>query len=301
MNVPLIEPGSVVPGWGMNPGEPALGLISAVATSADGMVFVLCRAPRPVMRVFHADGSSAGTWAFPFVQPHGLWIGPDSRVFTTDLGDHTVRIFDISGNLLQTIGTPGTPGAAGMPFNAPTRAMPSPSGDIYVSDGYGQNRVHRFTAEGKIVHSWGSDGAGPGQFDTPHSLWVDAEERVYVVDRANSRVQVFDGEGNVLDVWSGFCWPHDIFMTAGGHLLITDCAPRDDTSRPYHEIMPSRPIHVFTTDGERLTQTGLAGTRPGEFLDCPHALWIDPAGDLYASEVVTPDRLQKFHGVLRTA
>jgi DNA-binding beta-propeller fold protein YncE len=247
------------------------------------------------MHVFAADGRFEGSWAYPFVQPHGLWIGTDDRIYTTDLGDQTVRIFTWEGELLQTLGTPGVAGEPGTPFNGPTRAVAGPAGDVYVADGYGQNRVHRFGPDGQLRHSWGEAGSGPGQFDTPHSLWVDDQERVYVVDRGNSRVQVFDGDGRFLAAWTGLCWPHDIFLTAEGTAIVTDCAPREPgASRPYHEVMPSQPIAVFTTAGEQIARWGSVGTGSGQFLDCPHSVWIDAAGDVYVSEVITPNRLQKY-------
>ncbi len=165
-----------------------------------------------------ADGTWLGDWEFPVPAPHGLWISPDDRVFITDTDEHVVRIFDRDGNVLQTIGTPGQKGAPGEPFNLPTRAVEGPSGDIYVSDGYGQNWVHRFRADGELITSWGGDGTEPGRFQTPHGIWVDADERVYVVDRANARVQVFDNTGTVLAIWEGFCFPHDIYPDGQRHL-----------------------------------------------------------------------------------
>jgi hypothetical protein len=293
--VPQITPVRVVPGWGRGADAPDLGLISTVATDTRGVVYVLCRAPRAVMHVFAADGRFVRSWEYPFVQPHGLWIGPDDRVFTTDLGDQTVRIFTTEGELLQTLGRPGVVGEPGMPFNGPTRAVAGPSGDVYVGDGYGQNRVHRFSADGRLLHSWGEDGAGPGQFETPHSLWVDRQERVHVVDRGNSRVQIFHGNGQYIEEWTGLCWPHDIFFTPDGVAIVTDCAPREPgTPRPYYDVMPAQPIAVFATTGEQTARWGKSGAGRGEFLDCPHSVWIDPAGDVYVSEVITPNRLQKF-------
>lgn len=298
-----IDPRRAVPGWGFGPDAPAFGLVSTVATAARGTVYVLCRAPRPAMHCFAPDGRFLRTWtAHAFVNPHGLWIGPDGRVFSTDTGDHTVRIFTPDGALLQTLGTPGQPGAPGMPFNQPTRAVAGPSGDIFVSDGYGQNRVHRFAPDGRLLHSWGEPGSGPGQFDTPHSLWVDADERVYVVDRGNGRVQVFDGDGAFVSAWEGFRFPHDIFLAPDGTFLVTDCAPREPASDlPYHRTMPAAPIRRYTRDGAFLGGTGRSGDGPGEFPDCPHAIWIDPEGACYVSEVVSHDRLQKFSGAVAQA
>jgi DNA-binding beta-propeller fold protein YncE len=175
-------------------------------------VYVLSRVPKGALHRFAADGTWLGDWDFPFPAPHGLWMSPDNRVFITDTDEHVVRIFDRDGNVLQTIGSPGHQGEPGKPFNLPTRAVEGPSGDIYVSDGYGQNWVHRFGSDGELITSWGGDGTDPGQFQTPRSIWVDADERVYVVDRANGRVQVFDNVGTVLAIWDGFCFPHDIYQ-----------------------------------------------------------------------------------------
>jgi DNA-binding beta-propeller fold protein YncE len=294
--IPVIDPRRVVPGWGFGPGAPAFGLVSTVATDSRGNAYVLCRTPWPAMHVFEPGGRFLRTWTeHAFVQPHGLWIAPDDRVYTTDTGDHTVRIFTAAGELVQTIGTPGETGAPGMPFNAPTRVVAGPSGDLFVSDGYGQNRIHRFSPDGRLRHSWGEPGSAPGQFDTPHSLWVDERERVYVVDRGNGRIQVFAGDGAFVAEWAGFRFPHDVFITAAGVVLVTDCAPRvPDATVPYHQTMPPAPVRGFTRDGISLGGTGAAGAAPGQFLDCPHSLWIDRHGDVYVGEVVTPDRLQKF-------
>jgi hypothetical protein len=126
-------------------------------------------------------------------------------------------------------------------------------------------------------------------------LWVDGQERVYVVDRANGRVQVFEGDGGFVEEWTGMCWPHDIFLTADGLAIVTDCAPREPgDARPYYEVMPSQPIAVFGLNGELVARSGETGDGSGLFLDCPHALWVDREGDIYVSEVITPNRLQKF-------
>jgi DNA-binding beta-propeller fold protein YncE len=291
-----IDPRRVVPGWGQDPAQPALGLVTAVATDSSGTAYVLCRSPHAVMRLFDPAGRLLRSWTeHAFVQPHGLWIGPDDRVCATDIGDHTVRVFTTAGELVQTLGMPGAVGAPGKPFNQPTRAVIGPSGDFYVADGYGQNRIHRIAPDGALVRSWGEAGTGPGQFDTPHSLWVDRRERVYVVDRGNGRVQVFEGDGTFVSAWGDLCFPHDVFVTADGIVLVTDCAPRrPDASEPYHQALPAHPIRIFADDGALIGETGEAGAAIGQFLDCPHSLWVDPWGDIYVSEVVTPDRLQKF-------
>ena len=115
-----------------------------------------------------------------------------------------------------------------------------------------------------------------------------------MVDRANGRVQVFDAQGAVLAIWDGFSFPHDIFQTRSGTFIVTDCATRDDDSRPYHEQLPAQPLVELTAEGERIGTSGASGTGPGEFPDCPHSLWISPSGDVYVTEVVSHNRLQTF-------
>lgn len=295
----VIEPENVVPGWGFGTGIDDFGLISTVATDSHGRVYVLSRIPNGLLHRFDPDGGWLGDWEHRFTAPHGLWIGPDDRVFITDTGEHVVHIFDCDGHLLQTVGTPGVAGAPGEPFNMPTRAVAGPSGAIYVSDGYGQNWVHVFAADGSHLRSWGGDGNGPGQFDTPHAIWVDANELVYVVDRANGRVQVFDSEGSVLNAWDGFSFPHDIYQLADGTFVVTDCATRDDDSRPYYDQMPPAPIILLDSEGHRIGATGASGESAGMFPDCPHSIWVDRFGDVYVSEVVSFNRLQKFRNGIR--
>ena len=146
-----------------------------------------------------------------------------------------------------------------------------------------------------MITSWGGDGNDPGQFQTPHSIWVDADERVYVVDRANGRVQVFDNDGTVLAIWDGFCFPHDIYQTTSGTFIVTDCATRDDDSRPYHEQMPAKPlIELMPRMASGSALPASVGWAPASFPDCPHSIWISPVGDIYVTEVVTFNRLQKF-------
>ena len=160
----------VVEGWGQ---IPQLGLASAVACDSQDRVYVFNRSPNPAMLVFERDGRFIGSWGEDlFKAPHGIWISPDDEIYTTDTEDHTVRRFSLSGELLQTWGTVDEPGPPGQPFNQPTRAVLSQSGEMYVSDGYGQSRVHRMTLDGEAIVSWGAPGSGPSEFNLPHDVTV---------------------------------------------------------------------------------------------------------------------------------
>src|SRR5262249_8024461 len=178
-------------------------------------VYVFARGPRPVL-VFERDGTPVTSWgAGVFVRPHGLFVGPDDTVWCTDDHDHTVRAFTREGRLLRTLGTsrrPSDTGAtsidsrtirrAGPPFHYPPTLAVGPGGDLYVSDGYGNARVHRFAPDGRLLQSWGEPGSGPGQFHVPHGLAVDQDGTVYVADRENSRLQLFTAGGVYRGEWT---------------------------------------------------------------------------------------------------
>lgn len=272
----------VQPGWGRGPeGVPAFGLVSMVACDANDRVYVFQREPEPVVLVFDPEGRLVARWGQgAFRHPHGIWIGPDQTVLCTDRETHTVTRWTLDGRLLQTWGTPDQPGAPGQPFNEPSRAVLAPTGDLFVSDGYGQHRVHHFTPDGALARSWGEPGTGPGQFGWPvHSLWLDPRGRVLVVDRQNDRVQHFSADGAYLGEWGDFRVPMDIYIDKNQILYLAEGQQR---------------ITIMTLDGEVLSRWGEQGEAPGQFAASPHGCWVDSRGDLYVSEVVAHDRFQKF-------
>src|SRR4051812_19539707 len=185
--------------WAKLPPGYAWPEVAGVATDSRDRVFVFNRGRNPVM-IFDRDGTFLSTWGEGvFVRPHGICIGPDDSVYCTDDGDHTVRKFTPEGGLLFTLGTSGKPsdtGAtsmdfrtiqrAGAPFHYPCNVALSPLGELYVCDGYGNARIHKFTPDGRLLLSWGEPGSGPGQFRIPHGIAVDSDGIVFVADRENS-------------------------------------------------------------------------------------------------------------------
>ncbi|MBI1928726.1 hypothetical protein HYR99_31335 [Candidatus Poribacteria bacterium] len=260
----------VVPGWGQ---IPQLGLVSGVACDSADRVYVFNRSPQPAVLVFNQDGKFLSSWGEDiFKKPHGIWMSPNDEIYTTDTVDHTVRKFSLSGELLMTLGTVDKPGALGMPFNQPTRAVLSQSGELYVSDGYGQSRVHRLTPDGEVIVSWGAPGKGP-------DVTVDKNERVYILDRGNLRCQIFNSNGEYLTEWGALRSPNDLFIDADDVIHIAEGGQR---------------ITIMTVEGEVIGRWGEKGTAPGQFSDSPHGIWIDSHGDLYVSEVISEKRFQKF-------
>lgn len=272
----------VVPHWGRGPqGVPSFGLVSMLAGDDRDRVYVFQRAPEPVMLVFEPDGRLVQRWGEGFFKhPHGVWIAPDQTVYCTDRDRHLVSQWTREGTLLRTWGTPDQAGAPGAPFNEPTRAFVTSNGDLFVSDGYGQFRVHRFAADGTLLRSWGEQGTGPSQFGWPvHSVWVDERNRVLIVDRQNGRVQHFTVEGDYIGEWADLKGPNDVYITPDNTVYIIEGGKR---------------VTIMNLDGTILCQWGEDGTDEGQFSAGPHSGWVDSTGSLYVGEVVAHDRLTKF-------
>ena len=272
----------VVPHWGRGPqGVPAFGLVSMVSCDDQDRVYVFQREPDPSMLVFTPDGTLVDRWGQgDFKHPHGNWMAPDQTLYLTDRDRHTVTQWTREGRLLRTWGTPDQAGAPGEPFNEPSRAILAPTGDLYVSDGYGQHRAHRFGPDGALIRPWGEKGTGPGQFGWPvHSVHWRPAGRVMIIDRENGRIQHFTPEGDYLSEWGGFQVPQDLYITPEGVIVLVEGAPR---------------VTLLTLEGEIIDQWGVRGDAPGQFRASPHAIWIDSQGSLYIGEVTTHDCFQKF-------
>ncbi|MCH8062672.1 MAG: hypothetical protein IH861_09225 [Chloroflexi bacterium] len=186
-----------MPGWGKLPDGWEWNAVVGVGVDSQDRIFAYNRSDHPMI-VLDQDGNMLRSWGEDvFGTAHHLFIGPDDSIYTTDVGDHTVRKWTGDGELLLTLGTPNEPAQefSGEPFNRPTDVALGHDGSIYVRDGYGNARVHHFTPNGTHINSWGEPGSGPGQFRIPHSVCVDAAGLVYVADMENSRIQVFLPDG----------------------------------------------------------------------------------------------------------
>lgn len=266
-----------VAGWPQLPPKLELGAVSAVATDSKDRVYVAHRAAKPVL-VFDRDGKFLHSWGDNHIKSaHGLRIDPDGNVWVTDIGNHLVMKFDPEGKLLLSLGKKGDAGNKPDQFDRPTDVAVTPTGEFYVTDGYGNSRVLKFTREGKLLKQWGTKGKGDGQFDLPHAVCLDAKGRVYVGDRENNRVQVFDADGKFLEQWTESGAPYGLFL-AGERLFVADGR--------------AGWVRILGADGKPLGRWGTKGTAAGQF-QLPHMLCVDSHGDVYVAEV-TNKRIQKF-------
>jgi DNA-binding beta-propeller fold protein YncE len=294
-----LEPGAVVVGsgafryrvvrdWGTLPEGWEFTDVAAVGVDQDDNVYVFNRGLHPMI-VFNREGAFLRSWGEgTFKRPHGLHIAPDGCFYCTDDGDHTVRKCSPAGKVLLTLGIPGKPSEyfSGDPFHRCTHTALSPTGDIYVSDGYGNARVHKYSPDGKHLMSWGEPGTDPGQFNLVHNICCDPEGWVYVADRENHRVQVFDGSGRYQAQWNNLHRPCGLCMGNEVDPLyyIGELGPMLDSNRLFPNIGPR--LSITTNTGAVLARISPphAGLGAGEFV-APHGLAVDSRGDVYIGEV----------------
>jgi sugar lactone lactonase YvrE len=290
-------------GWEQLPAGWCHGDVVSVAVDSRDRVYVFNRSEHPVM-VYERNGRFLGSWGEGvFTRAHGITITRDDVVYCTDDKDHTVRKFTLDGELLQTIGTPGVASDTGYveggttslatirhgagPFNRPTRLFEAPSGDLCVTDGYGNARVHRFSADGALLQSWGEPGEGPGQFNLPHSVWVHTDGRVFVCDRENDRVQIFSPTGEYLSSWTNVTRPADLAIDSQGNVYLGELACEAGTptmaGRPITESRPSR-VTVRDLQGNVLARWGTADPFHAASFSSAHGICVDRHGDLYVAE-----------------
>jgi len=277
-----------VEGWAKLPPGWSFKEIGAVGTDRQDNVYVFNRGEHPMI-VFDRDGNFLKSWGEGvFPRAHGLHMAPDDTIWLTDDGDHTVRQCTLDGKILLEIGIPGRPAPymSNQPFHRCTHTALSPTGDIYVADGYGNAAVHKFNPKGQLLKSWGAPGTDPGEFNIVHNIVCDDEGWVYVADRENHRIQVFDGDGRYETQWNNLHRPCALFMPKGcQHCLVGELGPGMPVNRNMPNIGPR--ISVLDRTGKRIARLGNPagfGMDPDRFM-APHGLAIDSRGDLYVGEV----------------
>ncbi|MBI2358427.1 MAG: hypothetical protein HYV04_05905 [Deltaproteobacteria bacterium] len=278
----------VAEGWGKLPDGWSYREVAAVGVDRKDQVYLFSRGAHPVI-IFDSEGNFLRSWGEGvFKRPHGVTMGPDDTIFLTDDGDHTVRKCTLDGKVLMTLGIPGKPAPfqSGEPFNRCTHVAFSPKGEIYVSDGYGNSRVHKYTPDGKLMLSWGEPGTDPGQFNIVHNICTDKNGYVYVADRENHRIQVFDPNGKFETQWHNIHRPCALYMDIGPIPLcyLGELGPGLPVNKDVPNLGPR--LSVLDMEGRVLVRLGdiRGGEGPGQFI-APHGLALDSKGNIYVGEV----------------
>jgi DNA-binding beta-propeller fold protein YncE len=277
-----------VENWGKLPEGWSFKEIGAVGTDRNDNVYVFNRGEHPMI-VFDKDGNFLRSWGEGvFPRAHGIFMAPDDTIWLTDDGDHTVRQCTLDGKILLTLGTPGksAPFMSGEPFHRCTHTAMAPNGDIFVSDGYGNASVHKYDPKGRHLKSWGTSGTGPGEFNLVHNIVCDDDGWVYVADRENHRIQIFDSNGKYETQWNSLHRPCALFMPRGKCPLcyVGELGPGMPVNRLYPNL--GARVSILDNTGKRLAWIGAnrPGLGAGEFT-APHGICVDSTGSIYVGEV----------------
>lgn len=289
-----------VPDWAQIPEDIDFVEAIGVTVTPDDRITVFNRG-QPAVLIFETTGEFVTAWHDDrLVRPHGICAIPDGTLYLTDDLGHRVAQFTVDGQFLRDIGPSGTPSATGVqgfdyrhitaagPFNLPTNVAVSDEGHIFISDGYGNARIHHFDSDGSLIRSWGQPGVGAGQFNVPHGICIDSQKRVLVADRENSRIQIFDVEGLLLDIWDDVIRPCQIFPTPEGLLFVAELGSQN--GRFPWQPLPDQPtggrVSVFDENGKLLNRWGggLDARQPDAFYAC-HDICVDSQGSVYIGEV----------------
>ena len=264
---------------------------TGIVTDARDRVYLFNRSEHPLV-VLDRDGTFFASWGEGILSSaHGMFIDHQENIYLPVMNSHVVLKYSPTGNLLMTLGTWDQPSDTGWsgnyrdpvkqaagPFHRPTDVAMSPAGDLYISDGYGNARIHRFTSDGSLQSSWGAPGkTAPGEFHVPHGVWVHTDGRVFVADRENNRIQIFSPDGEFLTQWTDLARPCDIYIDANEAVYV----PELDGL-----------ITILTIDGKILSRW-MSPTGTGEG-DGGHAVWVDSHGDIYINQNQEGRRLLKY-------
>jgi hypothetical protein len=275
-------------GWMKLPDAWDLKDVGGVAVDGEDRVFVFNRGEHPMV-VFDREGTVQGSWGEAvFKRPHAVHLAPDGTIWCADEGENCIRRCSLDGEVLFTLGTPGVAAEefSGKPFNRPTQTALTPDGDILVADGYGNARVHKYAPDGRLLLSWGGFGTDPGEFNIVHNITCDADGFVYVADRENYRIQVFDTDGKFVMQWNNLFRPCGLCMhgTRKPIFFVGELGPFLAVNRRFPNI--GTRVSILDHQGRLLGRLGAprAGTEDGTFI-APHTLALDSRGDLYVGEV----------------
>jgi sugar lactone lactonase YvrE len=214
-----------------------------------------------------------------FVWPHGSTVDEDGNLWVTDArgeqgkGHHVVK-FDRNGQVLMTIGTPGVAGVGENTFDGPADVAIAPNGNIFIADGHGNDRIVKFSPEGEYLMEWGQEGTLLGEFNEPHTIAFDSQGRLFVGDRMNQRIQVFDQDGRFLAVWPSI-------MASGIHITEDDIVLVAD-----YQLRKG----IIIANASDFSEVGVIDE------SLPEGVAMDSMGNIYSGEVIY-QALKKFEKI----
>jgi DNA-binding beta-propeller fold protein YncE len=284
--------------WPRKPDRFKWAQMPGIAVDKQDQIYIFTRS-QPTVQVYKTDGTLLRAW---FMEDssgsHFIRVGPDGNIWTANVTEQVVRKYSPKGKLLLTLGEPGVAGADKGHFDQPTDMAVLPTGDIFVSDGYGNRRIVHFDAKGKYINQWGQEGDEPGQFALPHSIVADSHNRLYVADRENARIQVFDTKGKLLAVWTDTITPWGLCMTKKDEIWVCGSSVKKDEEGKWLVNPPTDQIVMkLNLDGKVLLRVPLnkITVPPGKLgeVNLVHGIAVDSQGNLYLGDI-QGERAQKF-------
>jgi DNA-binding beta-propeller fold protein YncE len=294
------NPYRTIDAWLKAPAGRTIGSISSIDTAADGTLWVAercaandCSTSTDLAPIFHADSTGRVIGSFGagrFAWPHGIYTDAEGNVWATDARAGNgrglqVTKFGADGRVLLTLGEAGVAASDSAHFDGPTDVVVAANGDVFVSDGHepaSNNRILKFTRDGKFVKQWGGTGSAPGQFLVPHALALDSRGRLFVADRDNNRIQIFDQDGKFLEEWTQFGRPSGLYIAKDDTIYVSDNQSNAERHPGWARGIRvgnarNGEVTAFIADPEfdpaRAQETGA------------HGLAADTAGNIYGAEV----------------
>ena len=277
---------SPVPNWCKLPyGMTFKNDATSVAVDSKDNVYVFCRGPVPLF-IFDSEGNYINSWGEgEFLRPHGICVDKNDDLYLIDDQGHMIEKRTKEGKLIFRLGEKGKSSVrqSGDIFNLPTDAIVDPdNGDIFISDGYGNSRVHKFDTEGNYIKSWGEPGSDEGKFSLPHNIAITSDKRLIVADRENFRLQIFDTEGNFLDQWH-IHHPMSVTTDRKDNIYVGEMGPP-----PVQEGVKNlgNCVSILNSEGELIERLGdeLPGSNDTLFV-APHGIAVASNGSIYVAEV----------------
>ena len=271
-----------VPSWPNLPRYWTMGLASDGAVNSKDEVHIFSRGAHPIT-IWDPAGNFISSWGEGTfsANPHGIYITPNDNIWLVDRDFHIATEYTPAGKSLRTLGEKLAPSPSfqGLPFNMPSGLAIAPDGSMFVSDGYGGHRVHKFSPEGELLLSWGKEGTGPGEFALLHNIWVDSRSRVIICDRENDRIQLFDDAGNFIEEWTDVVRPGDVWI-------------KDDVIHVI-ESGTEGGVSLWDLDHNLITRWKSNDPEQGLILG-GHGICVDSAGSIYVTEIGAGQRVSKF-------